>query len=112
MDYSKIDSFLTTTIFQYVAGKCFYKERDIRILSAQVLIRLTHSPIQDLALQQLSLVMDKGTSEIKLSVLRRAKIIHETNQILTSYIIQKGRVDTNYLVRQAAIRISKSVDET
>lgn len=103
IDYFKMDSLILATIFQYTASQCFKDERDIRFFSVELLIQLTNSPIQELALQQLSMIMDTGTGDIKTSILSRVKKIASGNQALVAYILQKGKVDTNYLVRRAAI---------
>lgn len=101
-EYSKIDSLIIAFILQFASAKSYHKERDIRFFAVKCLIQLTHSPYQKLALEQLSKIMDTCTSEIKIAIISRAKQIETDDKTLINYIIQKGKVDNNYLVRKAA----------
>lgn len=101
-EYSKIDSLIIAFILQFTSAKSYHKERDIRFFAVKCLIQLTHSPYQKLALEQLSKIMDTGTSVIKTAIISRVKQIETDDKTLINYIIQKGKVDNNYLVRKAA----------
>lgn len=82
------------------------KERDIRYLSVKCLIELTHSKYQELALKQLSLCMDSGTSDIRLAIVSRIKKI-KANSSTKAYIIQKAKVDNHYVIREIVKEIKE-----
>ena len=79
-----------------------HKELDIRFYATKCLIQLTHSKYRHLVLPQLSSIMDTGTSMIKASIISRVKNISDNDNSVRDYIIQKGKVDNNYLVRKVA----------
>lgn len=83
-----------------------HKERDVRFFAIKCLIQLAHSKYSQIVLPQLSLAMDTGTSIIKASIISRVNQIEHNNQAIINYIIQKGKVDNNYLVRKIANELS------
>ncbi len=101
-DYSKADDLVITSIIYLASMMTNHKERDIRFFAVKCLIRLTHSKYSSIVLPQLSSVMDTGTSIIKVSIISRVKRIKDSDSSVKDYIIQKGKVDNNYLVRKIA----------
>ena len=80
------------------------KERDIRFLAVKCLIELTRSKYKEVALKQLSLCMDGGSSDIKIAIISRIPKI-QGDSVTKEYIIQKAKVDNHYAVRQIASEI-------
>lgn len=85
-----------------------HNERDIRYNAIKCLTQLTHSRLRDSILPYLSTVMDEGFYTDKLAILTRLKSINTDKEDLVKYIIQKGKVDNNYLVRDCAIDAENS----
>lgn len=82
------------------------KERDIRYLSVKCLIELTHSKYKELALKQLSLCMDSGTSDIRLAIVSGIQKIKDKSSA-KAYIIQKAKVDNHYVIREIARELNE-----
>ena len=101
-DYSEADDTVVMFIIHLACMMINHKERDIRFFAIKCLIQLTHSKYSQIVLPQLSSVMDTGTSIIKASIISRVKRIEQSDQAVIDYIIQKGKVDNNYLVRKIA----------
>ena len=101
-DYSKADDLVVTSIIYIASMMTNHKERDIRFFAVKCLIQLTHSKHSSIVLSQLSSVMDTGTSIIKASIISRVKRIKDSDSSVKDYIIHKGKVDNNYLVRKIA----------
>jgi hypothetical protein len=102
--FDNLDSKILTIIMQYVAMMSSHKEMEVRFLSAENLILLTHSSFKHIPLKLLSKMMDLGTYEIKTAILNRVKKIPDDNLKIINYIKQKGLVDNHYLVRRAALK--------
>ena len=101
-DYSKADNLVVTSIIYLASMMTNHKERDIRFFAVKCLIQLTHSKYGSIVLPHLSSIMDTGTSIIKVSIISRVKKIKDSDNSFKDYIIQKGKVDNNYLVRKIA----------
>lgn len=101
-DYSEADDIVVMFIIHLACMMTNHKECDIRFFAIKCLIQLTHSKYSQIVLPQLSSVMDTGTSIIKASIISRVKRIEHSDQAIIDYIIQKGKVDNNYLVRKIA----------
>lgn len=101
-DYSGADDTVVMFIVHLASMMTNHKERDIRFFAVKCLIQLTHSKHHPIILPQLSSIMDTGTSIIKASIISRVKRIKHSDQAVIDYIIQKGKVDNNYLVRKIA----------
>jgi hypothetical protein len=101
-DYSKADDLVVTSIIYLASMMTNHRERHVRFFAVKCLIQLTHSKYSSIVLPQLSSVMDTGTSIIKVSIISRVKRIKDSDNSVKDYIIQKGKVDNNYLVRKIA----------
>ena len=80
------------------------KECDIRFFAVKCLIELTRSKYKEVALKQLSLCMDGGSSDIKIAIISRIPKI-QGDSATKDHIIQKAKVDNHYAVRQIATNI-------
>ena len=80
-------------------------ERDVRFWAAKCLIQLSYSTYKDIALQQLSNIMNSGNGELKIALISRIKEISldDKNNEFVKFIINKGKVDNNFLVRRIAL---------
>ena len=106
LDYSKVDDTVVMFITHLACMMTNHKERDVRFFAIKCLIQLAHSKYSQIVLPQLSLAMDTGTSIIKALIISRVNQIEHNNQAIINYIIQKGKVDNNYLVRKIANELS------
>jgi hypothetical protein len=105
-EYGKEDNLVVTSIIYLVSMMKNHKETEIRLFAVKCLIQLTHSKHSSIILPQLSSIMDTGTSIIKVSIISRVKKIADGDSSVKDYIIQKGRVDNNYLVRKISERFN------
>lgn len=97
---NNLDANLIMTILSLCISLSKYKERDIRYYSAYVLIELTHfSESQTLALKHLLTIMDTGAQAEKIAIVSHIKEIKSKDKKYLDQIINKGKVDNNYLVR-------------
>lgn len=84
-----------------------HKERDVKHRATKCLIGLTHySSAAHLALVHLSQIMDTGSQSEKTAILTRVGKIRTDDDLYLQQIINKGKSDTNYLVRYVAARES------
>lgn len=104
-DYSLANDTVILSITLLMCNLINHKERDIRFFAIKCLIQLTHSKYSKIILPQLSLIMDKGTSVLKVAILSRVKKIKNGEKEIIDYIIQKGKVDNNFFVRKIANEI-------
>lgn len=104
-DYDNADDSVILTIVQLASMMTNHKERDVKFHAVKCLVQLTHSKFTQIVLNQLSNAMDMGTSIIKASIVGRVKQMNRDNPSIIDYIIQKGKVDNNYLVREIANKI-------
>lgn len=100
-DLDKIPDEILLSILHISLSAFGNKERDIRFLAVKCLIELTHSKYKEVALKQLSLCMDWGSSDIKIAIISRISKIQDDSKT-KEYIIQKAKVDNHYAVRQIA----------
>lgn len=108
-DYSRADDTVIMFIIHLACIMTNHKERDIKFHAVKCLIQLTHSKYSHIILPQLSSIMDTGTSIIKVSIISRVKKIKHSDRAIIDYIIQKGKVDNNYLVRKIANELVNEV---
>ena len=77
-----------------------HKERDVKFYAAKCLIELTKfDHTQKLALIHLSQIMDTGSEIIKVAILKRISKIQTSDNSYIVQIINQGKADNNYLVR-------------
>lgn len=83
-----------------------HKERDVKYYATVCLVELTNfANARRLALIHLSQIMDSGSQDAKIAILTRLSQIqiYEDDSYLKQ-IINKGKSDSNYLVRHVAMR--------
>lgn len=108
---STVGNSLINAVTHYSILMSTNKERDIKFYAIKSLILLTHFDYQrDLVLKQLSRLMDTGSAEIKISIISRVKELKSHDRRFIDYILQKGKVDNNYLVRHIANQQSKTFE--
>ena len=100
-DETLISAFLYYSIFMSQ-----HKERDIKYHATRCLIELTgFASAKHLALIHLSQIMDSGSQTAKIAILTRVgQIMENENDTYIRQIINKGKSDSNYLVRFVATR--------
>ena len=101
MDEALVSAFLYYSIFMSQ-----HKERDVKYHAAICLIGLTNFAItRHLALIHLSQIMDSGSQAAKIAILTRLSQIQiDKEDLYLKQIINKGKSDSNYLVRFVATR--------
>ena len=91
---------------------CNEEEIDIRFWATKCLIQLTYSTYKKIALYQLTNIMNSGSSELKITIISRLKQISlDDNDEFIEFIINKAKVDNNFLVRKIAIDFNKEGDK-
>ncbi len=101
-----IDETLVSAFLYYSIFMSQHKERDVKFHAAICLIALTNFAIsRRLALIHLSQIMDSGSQAAKIAILTRLGQIHiDKDDLYLNQIINKGKSDSNYLVRFVATR--------
>ena len=100
------DGALVSAFLYYCIFMSQHKERDVKYHAAICLIALTNFAIvRRLALIHLSRIMDSGSQAAKIAVLTRlGQIQIDEDDSYLRQIINKGKSDSNYLVRIVASR--------
>lgn len=87
-------------LVQYISAFCFHESHDVRYWTTQALFPLIESPYADFVVNRLSKMMDDDDFNVRQAILYRASTIKNHSEQTYSYIIGKGRIDNNYLVRR------------
>lgn len=100
------DEALVSAFLYYSVFMSQHKERDVKYHAAICLIALTNFTIaRRLALIHLSQIMDSGSQAAKIAILTRlGQIQIDKDDLYLKQIINKGKSDSNYLVRLVATR--------
>jgi len=103
------DLFIKTMMyFSIMMSK--HKERDIKFYAVKCLIALSnYEKCNEAIVIQLSKIMDSSIAEIKTTIVSRINKIHNISREYRDYILQKAKVDNNYLVRKIALREIKKI---
>lgn len=112
IDYDKVENKLVEILLQYASIMMNETERDIRFWATKCLIQLSYSRYREIALQQLANIMNSGNGELKIALISRIKEISldDKNNEFVKFIINKGKVDNNFLVRRIALDYIKGRD--
>lgn len=106
------DEALVSAFLYYCIFMSQHKERDVKYHAVICLIELTgFANAKRLALFHLSQIMDSGSQTAKIAILTRLNQIqiNEDDSYLKQ-IINKGKADSNYLVRYVAMRENHEPD--
>ena len=103
-DVEKLPDELLLSVLHITSFAFGNKECDIRFFAIKCLIELTRSKYKEVALKQLSLCMDGGSSDIKIAIISRMPKV-PGDSATKEYVIQKAKVDNHYAVRQIANEI-------
>ena len=97
---------LITAILFFAIEKSQDCERDVRYRATICLVELTRFiEVSHLALMHLSGIMDLGSQAEKIAILNRiSDIVTDDNQFVKQ-IVDKGKADSNYLVRSVAMSV-------
>ncbi len=100
------DETLVSAFLYYSIFMSQHKERDVKYHAAICLIELTNfANARRLALIHLSQIMDSGSQAVKIAILTRfSQIQIDEDDSYLRQIINKGKSDSNYLVRFVAAR--------
>lgn len=90
-----------------------HRERDIKYYSTKCLVGLTQfEKTRDMALKQLSQIMNTGSENAKIAILMRVGKIKDKSCSFVEQVFNKGKADNNSLVRFVAEReYNKNVSE-
>lgn len=84
-----------------------HKEKDVKYYATLCLIELSKFDLtKGLALVHLLQLMDTGSHTTKIAIISRIKIINDPVNAYITQIVNKGKVDNNYLVRYVTARES------
>lgn len=84
-----------------------HKEKDVKYYATLCLIELSKFDLtKRLALMHLLQLMDTGSHTTKIAIISRIKIINDPVNAYITQIVNKGKVDNNYLVRYVTARES------
>lgn len=109
LDFDKLDDSVLSTIIQYAIGLSSHNEKDIRLQAIRTIILLCKSKYKELALSQLSKMMDNEIYQIKIEIIYGVDELDFKDNIKKNYIIKKGLVDNHYLIRKAANEIKEKI---
>ena len=112
IDYDKVENKLIEILLQYASIMMNETERNVRFWATKCLIQLSYSRYREVALQQLANIMNSGNGELKIALISRIKEISldDKNNEFIKFIINKGKVDNNFLVRRIALDYIKGGD--
>ena len=100
LDVRILDAFLHYSVLMVQ-----HREREIKYHATKCLVSLTgFDSTCDLALKQLSQIMNSGSQAAKTAILLRVGDIKYTNDSFVEQIFNKGKADSNYLIRFVAER--------
>ena len=102
VDFDKLEDSVLSTIIQYSIGLSSHNEKDIRVQATRTIILLCKSKYKELALNQLSKMMDNEIYQIKIEIIYGVYELDFKDNTKKNYIIKKGLVDNHYLIRKAA----------
>jgi len=108
INYSNVHDTIILNILQISISMSYKDDVDIRFYAIKCLLQLANSKYQTLALNQLSKIMDIGTSEMKTTIISRLKYLNIKDTEIVNYIIKKGLIDNNYLVKKVALKANKN----
>lgn len=102
VNYDKLEDRVLSTILQYSIGLSSHEEKDIRLQATRIIVLLCKSKYKELALNQLSKMMDNEIYQIKIAIIYGLYELDFKDNTKKDYIIKKGLVDNHYLIRMAA----------
>ena len=101
------NEYLISAFLFYSVFMSQHKERDVKYHATRCLIELTcYESAKKLALIHISQIMDTGSQAAKLAILTGIKRIQSDDDMYLEQIMNKGKADSNYLVRYVAKRES------
>lgn len=101
------NEYLISAFLFYSVFMSQHKERDVKYHATRCLIELTcYESAKKLALIHISQIMDTGSQAAKLAILTGIKRIQSDDDMYLEQIMNKGKADSNYLVRYVAERES------
>lgn len=106
IDITGLDDNILGIITNFILSIGKDKHKYAQFYAINSLIMLSKSQLySDIVLERLAYIMDDAISDIKLSILNRIRNLQKDNEI-KDYILQKGRTDNHYLVRNLAEEIT------
>lgn len=109
VDFDKLEDSVLSTIIQYSIGLSSHNEKDIRVQATRTIILLCKSKYKELALSQLSKMMDNEIHQIKIEIIYGIYDLDFKDNTIKNYIIKKGLVDNHYLIRKVANEIKEKI---
>ena len=102
---SPCNSELLLSFLYFSISQSQHKERDVKHYATLCLIELSKFDLtKRLALMHLLQLMDIGAYTVKTAIISRIKKINDPDNAYITQIINKGKVDNNYLVRYVTAR--------
>ncbi len=102
---SPCNSELLLAFLYFSISQSQHKERDVKHYATLCLIELSKFDLtKRLALMHLLQLMDIGAYTVKTAIISRIKKINDPDNAYITQIINKGKVDNNYLVRYVTAR--------
>lgn len=109
IDYLKIKDRTIELLLQYVSIMSNEDDIDIRFWATKCLIQLTYSKYKTFVLQQLNNIMNSGNGDLKITIISRLNEMSLTgNDDFIKFILNKAKIDNNFLVRKIALYFNKN----
>lgn len=102
---NSIDKDIMSLILQFIVSMSVHEERIVRAFAVRGLTYFINSDYAEMVLLQLSRIIDKEDSDIKMNILHRLDVVSTENNEWVDLIIQKGKIDNHYDVRSYAEKI-------
>lgn len=102
-----IDTPILSIFIQFISSYCFHTNDSIRFNTVHVLFQLIDSQYTNFILNRLVTMMDDVDFKVKWAIIFHASLVKQHSNTLFNYLIQKARIDNNYLVR----KITEKYDE-
>lgn len=87
-------------LVQYMSSFCFHESHNVRYRTVQALYSLIESQYTNFVIDRLSKMMDDDDYNVRWAILHQASLIEKQNEQTYNYILQKAKIDNNYLVRR------------
>jgi len=109
IDITTIDERVLGIVANFVLSIGKEKYRDAQIYAIDCLLVLSNTRLYAATVwERLAYMFNDTISEIKFKILKGIRNL-ETNKEIKNYILQKGRADNHYLVRDLSVEITESL---
>ena len=101
LDKKFADNLITSILVQYTSIHCFSHSNEIRYQTVQSLYSLLETEYKDFIVGRLTKMMDDDDFNVRWAILYQSPLIKDVDKQSYNFILQKAKIDSNYLVRKA-----------